>query len=182
MNKILKFEPIALVLAFWIVFALDTLFLESRHFGIIPRQIFGLLGIFTAPFFHANLLHIVSNSIPFIIMGTLVRSYGATIFWQVFIITMLVGGLGTWLFSSAGSVIGASGIVFGFWSFLIVYGIMRKSLQSIAIAIVVAVLYGTMIFSFVSFKSYISWSGHFFGAVGGTVAAWLLAKPARNTI
>lgn len=180
MNKVLRFEPIALVAVFWLVFAIDIVFLESRNFGILPRQIYGLLGIVTAPFFHANLLHIMSNSLPFLVLGTLVRSYGASTFWQVFFISMVVGGIGTWLFSSPGSVIGASGIVFGFWSFLLAYGIKRRSPQSIVIAIVVAIFYGAMVFSFFSFKSYISWSGHFFGAVGGVVAAWIMVRPRKK--
>jgi membrane associated rhomboid family serine protease len=174
MSKYFRYEPIALAGLFWLVFFVDVAFLETARFGIHPREVSGLWGVFTAPFFHGSLMHIMSNTIPFLILGLATRIHGSAIFWSVFFGAMILGGLGTWLFSGAGSVVGASGIIFGFWAFLIAYGIFKKSIKSILIAVVVVILYGALIFSLFRFSAYVSWSGHFFGAASGLIMAYVL--------
>lgn len=178
MNKnLLRFEPIAMIAIMWAIYAIDLFTpLSFLGLGIIPRSLSGLTGIFTSPFIHINLYHILSNSIPFVILGVLVRMSGSAIFWKTSFIIMLVGGLFTWLFSSAGTVVGASGLVFGYWAYLLFNGIYTRSAKAIFIAIVVFLVYGTMAFSLFRFYPGVSFAAHIGGAFGGFIAAYLLRK------
>jgi membrane associated rhomboid family serine protease len=160
------------------------LFLGGRlnSFGIRPRSIPGLLGIFAAPFLHGNLLHLIGNTLPFLILGGLVILRGIDEFWVVSAIGLLLGGLGTWLFGNANSVhIGASGVIFSYFGFLVMRGYFERSFASMALAILVALTFGGMIWGVLPLKVGISWEGHLFGAIGGAVAAWLFSKlPPEN--
>lgn len=177
MKKFVTFEPLVFVAAIWIVFLVDSLLpVDFNHFGIIPRNITGLVGIVFSPFLHANLFHIISNSVPLLVLGCFVRLNGRSTYWFATVGIMAIGGLGTWLFSTGGMVVGASGLVFGYWSFLIVNGILKKSLLSIALSVVTLLFYGGLLFSFIHFSHYISWAGHFWGAIGGFSVAYLSNK------
>ena len=171
-------HPISLVVIIWLVFALEFILPGNlNQWGIHPRSIPGLLGILFSPFLHANLFHIVSNSLPLLILGCfVVMSSSVTRFWLITTIIIIVGGFGTWVFSSAGVVIGASGLVFGYWSFLLAYAYFKRSIIAIIAGLVTLILYSGMFFSLLAFKPYISFAGHLFGAVAGVVAAYLLVN------
>jgi len=91
MKKILQLEPLALALSFWVVYVVDLFFFNTGSFAILPRELVGLAGIFTAPFFHAGFYHLMSNTIPFVVLGFLVRSYGP-VPWLVHPVSCLVFG------------------------------------------------------------------------------------------
>lgn len=146
--------------------------------GIRPRQIGSLPFIFTAPFLHGGFGHLLANTIPIAILGWLVMAKSANDFWRVIGVTIVVAGLGTWLLGAPGTIhIGASSIVFGFIGFLLLRGVFEKSLLWIAISIVVATLYGGVLFSLFTVTRGISWTGHAFGFVGGIVAARAHRRP-----
>lgn len=145
--------------------------------GIRPRDTDALGGILFAPFLHVNFTHLIANSIPFAILGWLVMFKSTADFFRVFFVTMLCAGAGTWLFGMPGTIhIGASGVVFGFIGFLLTRGIFEKSLLWLTVGLVVAVVYGGTLWSLVFIAQGISWSGHFFGLVGGVVAARQLSR------
>lgn len=176
-KKLIRYEPIAMILIMWAIYTISLITTYSfLGLGIIPRSISGLLGFFTAPFIHLSFYHLLSNSIPFIILGLLVRTAGAVIFWKVSLIIMLVGGFIPWLLSSAGVIVGASGLVFGYWAYLLFNGIYTRSAKAIIIAVVVFIVYGTLAFSLFRFYPGVSFTGHLGGALGGFVAAFLLRK------
>jgi membrane associated rhomboid family serine protease len=142
-----------------------------NSWGIIPRSMDGLMGIAFAPFLHAGLWHIVANSVPLFILGVLLSLHGRAIFFEVTILVALLGGLGTWIFGSTAIHLGASGLVFGYWSYLLAYAFFHRELKAILIAIVVIIFYGGMLFGLLDMRSHISWSGHAFGMLAGILIA-----------
>ncbi|MFT7490854.1 MAG: membrane associated rhomboid family serine protease [Pseudohongiellaceae bacterium] len=177
MKKLIGSEPVCFVVIIWLVYLIDIVLpLNLNLWGIRPREIAGLTGIIFSPFLHGSLFHIASNTLPLLILGLIVRAYGRAIFWEVSLIVVGIGGLFAWLFSSPGIVIGASGVIFGYWSFAIVYGLLKRSVKSLLFSLFVLLFYGTMIFSFFSLYANISWSGHLGGVLAGVLCAITLSK------
>jgi membrane associated rhomboid family serine protease len=151
------------------------LFIPITKFGIVPRTTSGLIGVFTAPFLHGGIRHLLSNTIPLITLLIVLNTIYPTKTLAVFLFVTLAGGLLVWIFGRDANHIGASGLIYGLVAFLIVYGILEKKYIPIAISIGVALVYGGLIWGiFPSVKSYISWEGHLFGAIAGVLIAFLL--------
>ncbi len=143
-----------------------------NQYGIRPRTVDGLRGIPLAPFLHGDFAHLISNTVPFIVLGWLILLEGVGRFIVVYITTSVVAGLGTWLIGSGNTVhIGASGVVFGFLGYLLLSGVFRTSIKSISISIIVGALYGGCLFGVLPGRPGISWEGHLFGFLGGILAA-----------
>lgn len=166
------------LLLMWGVEILDTFVFDDglqRH-GIEPRQLDGLEGVLFAPVLHGGWSHIISNSIPFVVLGGLVMLSGLRKFLTATAIIMVGAGLATWLFARSGNHIGASMLVFGYFGFLLGSGWFERSLKAIGIAALVAIFYGGLIFGVIPRGSGVSWEGHLFGAIAGVLAAALLAN------
>lgn len=148
-------------------------------YGIIPRQVIGLRGILFAPFLHAGLGHLIANTIPFVILGWFVMLQETRDFFVVTGITMLVSGLGVWLFGASGVHVGASALIFGYLGFLLLRGYFERNFPSILLSLVVGFLYGGAIWGVLPTQPGISWEGHLFGFIGGVIAARILAKPKK---
>jgi membrane associated rhomboid family serine protease len=163
----------ALVLAMWVIFFLDLILsLHLNSYGIIPRTGRGLIGIVTSPFLHATVYHLIGNTLPLLVLGVLLVSFYDQIAIQVLALIALVGGSLVWLFGRSANHIGASGLIYGTATFLITYGIMKKKIVSILIALVVIFLYGgTMVTGILPLNRYVSWEGHLFNALAGVLAA-----------
>jgi membrane associated rhomboid family serine protease len=177
--QIQAFILFGFVALFWIVEILDLLVFRGTldRFGIQPHQIIGLRGIIFAPFLHGGLGHLIANTIPFLTLGWLVMLKETKDFFVVTPITMLVGGLGVWLFASPNSIhIGASILIFGYLGFLLLKGYFQRDFSSLFLSIVVAFMYGSLVWGIFPSWPGISWQGHLFGFIGGIIAAWLLAK------
>lgn len=167
-----------LVAAMWTLEGFDAI-VGNRldQYGIQPRDGDGLAGIAAAPFLHDGFGHLAANTLPFAAMGFVIALKGALRLLAVTGIVMLVGGIGTWLVAPAGTNhIGASGVVFGFATYLLSRGIFNRDALEIAIGVVVAVVWGAALLGGLVPQEGISWQGHLFGAVGGVVAARLLAR------
>lgn len=167
----------------WFVRVLDMIVPgpgSAAGHGIIPRTLVGLEGIPVAPFIHSDFEHLAANTIPFLILGALILFRGVFEFIFVVLTTGLVAGFGTWLFGAPDTHhIGASGIVFGFFGYLVFRTAFDRRWTSALITVLVALGYGTaMLYALVPAES-ISWSGHFFGFVGGVVAARLRYRRAN---
>lgn len=167
----------------WAVEVLDFLSGQNLELlgGIVPRQIGGLVGIPFAPFLHGDWGHLMGNTIPFLVLGGLViMSTSHEKFVGVSCTIILSAGFGTWLFAKSGTYhIGASSVIFGFLGFLLWRAWLGRNIGWTVIAILAGFLYGSIILSLFRSQTGISWSGHFFGLVGGIIAAFnYTPKPA----
>jgi membrane associated rhomboid family serine protease len=167
-----------IVALMWVVEVINTL--DSNGLdndGIIPRDFGHLWGVFTSPFIHGSFQHLISNTIPFVFMGVIIALRGAARVARVTLIVIVIGGLGTWLIAPANSLtFGASGVVFGYATYLLTRGVFdRSALELLTGAIVAAVWGGALLASLVPHQG-ISWQGHLCGGIGGVVAAWRLSS------
>ena len=165
------------VATIWVLEVVD-IFLGGalNRYGILPRNLIGLRGILFAPFLHGNFAHLIANTIPFLTLGWFVMLRETSDFFVVTGITMLVSGLGVWLFGSAGLHIGASGVVFGYLGFLLARGYFERNIPSILLSVIVGFLYGGAIWGVLPTQPGVSWEGHLFGFVGGVIAASFLSQ------
>jgi membrane associated rhomboid family serine protease len=170
---------LALVALMWAVEVVDVAAdLQLDQYGIEAREPEGLDGIATAPFLHVGFAHLLGNTIPFVILGLLIAFEGARRLLAVFLIVALVSGLGTWLVAPEGSIhVGASGVVFGSATYLMARGWFNRRAGQIAIGVAVLVVWGGVLLGGLQPREGISWQGHLFGAIGGVVAARVLARP-----
>ncbi|MFN3926442.1 MAG: rhomboid family intramembrane serine protease [Pseudanabaenaceae cyanobacterium] len=166
------------VLLIWVIEILDQVVFRRSldNFGIYPREILGLRGILFAPFLHGSFAHVAANTASFLILGWLVMLRNTTDFWSVSFISAFVSGLGTWLFGRTAFHIGASGMIFGYFGYLLLRGYFERSIVSILISLIVGLSYGGMIWGIFPNQPWISWEGHLFGFIGGAIAAKLLAE------
>lgn len=160
----------------WLVFILDR-FLPLEQFGLIPRNGSHLVGIVTMPFLHGSLQHIMSNTVPLLVLLSLLAGSRANSRSIVLTIVVLGGAL-LWLFGRGAAVhIGASGLVFGLAVFLIVSGLLERRLVPMLIAVFVTFMYGSSLLGgILPWQSGVSWDGHLFGGIAGAVAAFFLVR------
>jgi len=167
--------------AMWVIEVVDSL--DGHRLdrdGIVPRSVSHLYGILFAPLLHASFGHLIANTIPFVLLGLTIALASAARVVAVTAIVALASGVGTWLTAPAGSVtLGASGVVFGYATYLVSRGVFNRRIGELLIGIVVAVLFGGALLSGLLPRSGISWQAHLFGALGGVLAAEMLAAP-RN--
>lgn len=150
-------------------------------YGVRPREFVGLEGILFAPLLHAGWVHLLSNTVPLLVLGWLVLAGGRGQFVTVTAIVWLISGVGTWLIGSPGTVhLGASGIAFGWLVFLLVRGVFLWSLKQIFVALLLFFYWGTMLLGLIPGQPGVSWEEHLFGAVGGLLAAWMLSRDYRR--
>lgn len=157
--------------------------------GIRPLEADGLWGIVFAPVLHANWQHLMANTIPLLVLGFLMTLAGLSRFVWATAIVWIVGGFGTWLIGNVGSScgptdhIGASGLIFGWLAFLLVFGIFVRRFADIAIGLVVLFAYGGVLLGAMPVLGRcggVSWQGHLCGALAGVVAAYWLSAPERK--
>ena len=170
----------AFVAVIWVLTAINSL---AGHplddYGIVPRNMDGLWGIPLAPFLHGGFGHAFSNTVPLLMLGGLVAARGWQTLLGVTLFVVLLGGAGVWLVARGGSHIGASGLVFGYFGYLVARGWYDRRIVSILIAVVVMVVYGGLLFGVLPTGGRVSWEGHLTGLIAGVLAA-RFAKPARD--
>ncbi|WP_433871625.1 rhomboid family intramembrane serine protease [Saccharopolyspora sp. CA-218241] len=148
--------------------------------GIEPRDVDGLDGILWAPLLHFGFGHLIANSVPLFVLGWLLLSGGVRQFLGVTAVVWLVAGVGTWLVADGGTThAGASGVVFGWMVFLLLRGFVQRSAGQIVVALVLFFYWGGMLWGVLPGQPNVSWEGHLFGALGGLLAALLLARRSR---
>lgn len=147
--------------------------------GIEPRQIDGLDGIIWAPLLHADWAHLFANLIPGVVLCFLLLLTRR--FLIVTGIVWAVSGLGVWLFAPPYSItVGASGIIFGWLTFLLIRGLFNRDLWQILGGVVLFLIYGSILWGVLPSNPTVSWQAHLFGAIGGVLAAWFLADRDRR--
>ena len=169
---------IGLLAWLWLLEVADTLTghrLDSL--GIHAQEIDGLPGIISAPFLHAGWDHLISNSVPFFVLGFLVLLGGLARWLLSSLISIISSGLAAWLLTPGEVIIlGASGLIFGWLTYLLARGLWSRRAGQVAVAVGVLVLYGGLIFGVLPGQAGVSWQAHLGGAVGGVLAAWLLHR------
>ena len=152
----------------WIIYFLSLPFPVLKSFGIIPRTTHGLIGIMTSPFLHANFVHLYMNSIGFLTFSIIIFFFYRKKGFDIILIVQLIGGVLTWIFGRSANHIGASGLIFGMYGYLISHGFYEKNTKSSLITLAVIILYGPMIYGIIpQYYSHISWEGHLFSFIGG---------------
>lgn len=147
-----------------------------NQLGNIPRYVPGLSGIVVGPMIHGSLQHFFSNIIPLAIFSYLMLQYGLKRYVVVSVWIILLSGLLVWLFGRSATHIGASGLIYGYFGYLVLAGLLSKSIKLLMIALLVAFFYGGLIFGVLPSNPFVSWESHLFGFVAGLVAAKLWAK------
>jgi membrane associated rhomboid family serine protease len=166
------------VLLLYLIEIINTVLLHSlnRTFGLRPRTPDGLLDILTFPLLHANLAHLMSNTLPLIIFGFLVFLAGMRVFVTALASSWLGSGVVVWLIGGFNVTVGASGLVFGLFAFLLVRGFVNHNWWQIVLSVVLFMAYGGILFGILpTVASFVSWQAHLGGAIGGVVAALLLS-------
>jgi membrane associated rhomboid family serine protease len=173
-NTLLVF---ALLSVLWIVQLIQYFGIyDLSGYGNWPHHIEGLKGIIFSPFIHGNFDHLISNTLPMMVLLTVLLNAYPGIALSVLVFVHLTSGILVWLFAPGDTVhIGISGIIYGIAVFLIASGIFRKDRPSITIAIFVGLIYGSMIWGFIP-QPGISWQSHLYGAISGLIIAYILRK------
>lgn len=166
--------PIVFVLLMWIINIIQfVLPIDLGNLGIHPRDSSSLIGIFTSPLIHGNWEHLLSNSLPLLILGILLFViYNEFAIW-IWILNYIFTGLLVWFFARDSYHIGASGIVYGLASFLFFSGFFRMDIKSIAIASGVGIFYGGLVWGILPIQPGVSWESHLFGGIVGFVLSYI---------
>lgn len=164
--------PFFFTLIMWLLFFVHWNFkIDLTDFGIIPRSVKGLTGIITAPFIHHDFNHLVSNTLPVLIVGTGLFYFYRSIAFQVLAMVLLLTGLWVWMFARNSSHIGASGVVYGLVCFLFFSGLIRGDRRLMATSLLVTFLYGSLVWGILPVDLSVSWESHLFGSAAGIFAA-----------
>ncbi len=153
-----------------------SLALPLQQFGLVPRTLQGLVGIFTSPLLHGSLQHLISNSMSFALFAIILAILeGQQMFVKILLI-MVIGGVLTWLMGRNANHIGASGVIFGLWGYIILAGWFSRQFKYIVISITIIFFYSGMIFGVFPGRPDVSWEGHLFGVIAGILVAWIYHK------
>lgn len=149
--------------------------------GILPRSTSGLIGIPLSPILHGSLNHVLSNTVPFLALAGLVGLRGGQKLVGISLFIIVIGGAGVWLMARTAVHVGASGLVFGYFGYLVANGWYDRRPISILAAIAVIVVYGSLVFGVLPTTSFVSWEAHLFGLIAGVVAAWITRRRRDTT-
>ena len=141
--------------------------------AVVPRRLDGLVGVLGAPLVHGSFAHLAANTLPLLVLGGMVAVRGAVYYLTTTLAIAVLGGLGLWLLGRSAAHVGASGVIFGYFGFLVGRGYYERSLPSVAVAVLVAVVYGGMIGGVLPRDDRVSWEAHLFGLLAGGVCARL---------
>lgn len=189
MFKIVNFKEklfftLLVVGVIWVFFIISLIFPGLNQYGIVPRTGHGLIGIIMSPFLHANISHILGNTIPLAVFTfVLLIFYERMAIW-VLLGSMILGGFMVWLMAREANHIGASGLIYALAAFLITSGLIRKKWMLMLVSIILGVAYASLIWGVIPGVAGqgVSWEGHLFGAIAGVGLAFLFKPvPPSNT-
>jgi len=169
--------PVLFVAILWLVKLFEIAFNEKLSwYGLYPRSIHGLVGIIFSPLLHGDLDHLISNSLPLLILGSTMFFFYRSIAFKVFFWVYLMTGIWVWAAARDSYHIGASGLIYGFIAFLFFSGVFRKDTRLLALSMFVVFLYGGTIWGIFPFSQKISFESHFLGALAGLITAYNFRK------
>jgi membrane associated rhomboid family serine protease len=182
-NNQLKFTrgifltPVLFVFGIWLIYWIEIYFnFNFNKYGVFPRELFGLRGIFFTHFIHSDTNHLFNNSIPLFVLLLSLFYFYKGIAYQVLFFGAMASGLLTWVIARDSYHIGASGIVYLLFSFIFFSGMIRKHYRLVAVSLIVIFLYGSMIWYVLPIKDGMSWEGHLSGFLAGLLFAIFYRK------
>lgn len=168
---------VSFALVLWWVAIFDLILpWEFSKAGVLPRHPDGLIGILLAPFVHGSFAHLIANTLPVVVLFSLLIWGYAASRWRAMITIWLLSGVGVWLFARDAYHIGASGLTHGVFFYLLAASIIRRDKRSIAVMMIGFFLYGSMVMTIFPSEPNISFEYHFFGALAGVLAAWWFSR------
>lgn len=179
-KNISLFYPIFIfVTIIWSIKLIEILFNTSFSYflGLEPRSISSLINIFTTPFVHSDFSHLISNTLPLIIFSIIILINEKKMkYAEILIFIVTFGGFFLWLFGRNAIHVGASGVIFGLFGYLIASAIFRKKIFDIFIAIILIFFYWSIIYGVLPNDKGVSWEGHLFGLISGVLASFIFNK------
>jgi membrane associated rhomboid family serine protease len=178
-TKAVIFLPLFFVMTLWSVFWYELQFQDNlSHFGIYPREVYGLKGILFSPFLHGDIEHLANNSVALLVLLPILRYFYKEQSFVVLFLGIIFSGLGTWLLGRPSYHIGASGLIYALVSFIFFKGIFTKYYRLVALSFTIVILYGGSVwYMFPNVKEGISWEGHLAGFIVGLALALVLKTP-----
>ena len=174
--KSLKFSVIILIII-WSVKIFEIVFdYDFTEYGVLPRKLNGLIGILFSPLIHSDVNHLLSNSLPVIILCLLIFNFYSQIAKKIFIYLYFISGLWLWCIGRESFHIGASGLIYAMASFLFFSGILRKNSQLSAVALLVIFIYGGLFWGLFPIHKNVSWEGHLTGFIAGILVSFIFRK------
>ena len=174
--KSLKFSAVILIII-WSVKLIEIVFnFDFTEYGVFPRNFNGLIGILFSPLIHSDVNHLLSNSLPVIILCLLIFNFYSQIAKKIFIYLYFISGLWLWCIGRESFHIGASGLIYAMASFLFFSGILRKNSQLSAVALLVIFIYGGLFWGLFPIDKNVSWEGHLTGFIAGILVSFICRK------
>ena len=169
---------VGFVALLWGVEVIDAMLpADLDQYGVVSRDIDGLGGIAAAPLLHSGFSHLASNTIPLLVLGIVCAIRGLGRFIAASVLIIAISGLGVWLVGPSNTVtVGASGLIFGYFALAVGRGIFDRRALDIVLAVVVVLVYGSIMWGVLPSDPAISWQGHLFGFIGGLVSAWIFRR------
>jgi membrane associated rhomboid family serine protease len=166
--------PAGFIILLWLIKLSEIIFhFDFTWLGVFPGSVKGLPGIIFGPMIHANITHLMSNTLPVLLLGTGIIYFYKDSSFKVITIIYIGTGILVWFFARKAYHIGASGLIYGFVAFLFFSGIIRRDTRAIALALIVTFLYGSIIWGVLPLDSGISWESHLFGSLLGIFCAFI---------
>lgn len=171
------FPPLLFTSVLWMVKIIEiSVPVNLETYGVLPRHIEGLIGIITSPLVHADFEHLISNSIPLLVLGAGLIYFYKELYLKVFFLVYLLTGFWLWIIGRESYHIGASGVLYGLTSFLFLSGILRKHTGLMALSMLVVFLYGGLVWGIFPLFKIISWEAHLCGSLAGILLAFVYRK------
>ena len=171
------YVPLLFVAIIWALKLSEIVFSFSlAGYGLLPREIKGLLGIITTPLIHADINHLISNTLPLLFLGTGIFYFYKIAAKKVILILYFAPNILVWFFGREAYHIGASGIIYGLVTFIFFSGVIRRDVRSIALSLIVTFLYGSLVWGVLPIDSKVSWESHLAGAIIGFICALIFKK------
>ena len=171
------FVPLLLLIIMWLIKIIEYSFnISFSSYGVSAKELKGLRGIIFSPFIHKDFNHLLNNSYPIIILGSILFSFYKNIAYKILLWIFFTSGLFLWVIGRPGFHIGASGIIYSLASFLFLSGVIRKSTRLSSISLLIIFLYGSMIWGVLPTSDPISWEGHLSGLFSGVLIALFYKK------
>jgi len=175
--KLSLIPPVFFLLIMWSVKILEYAVNGNWYiYGVLPQTIKGIPGIFLSPFLHGDFDHLISNSIPFLVLGTGLFYFYRNISYKVFGLIYILTGFWVWLAARDAYHIGASGIIYGLASFLFFSGLIHRNRNLASLSLIIVFIYGSMIWGVLPIVDGMSWESHLFGGITGLILSFAFAK------
>lgn len=167
---------VVLLAAIWVVAVVNlvTGYALNGWFGLEPRAVRGLDGVLLMPLLHGSLSHAAANTVPLIVLGAVLATTAERVALTATALIVILGGFAVWVFGKPAVHVGASGLIFGWFGFLVARGVFERRVVPMLVAAAVVLVYGTMIWGVLPGQPGVSWESHLFGALSGVLAAFVL--------